>query len=308
MTEQTQCAEPAAEPAAELAAGPADAARAVPATAGPVPAEPDTAGGGPEHTADTPPRDRRVLRALARWTAAVLVCGGLGAGTAYGISSMERSDVPGLATESDGRWSYPRLSLPALPAGSQRPFTDGNRHRIHHADLRKLLLPAPSGATPDKKLTGGWVSADQYVSEYVEDNRADLRQALEDYAVRHIAARGWTMPDGTTARVYLLRFNSEDMAEEFTGTEIGAGLSPDVLLRSAPGEVGIDEGWETETPADGRSAVSVYTEAKPVGPEHTRQAYVVAGDTVALIIHTRKGEALSVPFHQTLVLQNQLLG
>ncbi|MCX4511735.1 hypothetical protein OHA27_15725 [Streptomyces sp. NBC_01619] len=258
---------------------------------------------------DAPPRDRRrVLRALARWTAAVLVCGGLGTGTAYGIAAMERSDVPGLATESDGRWDYPRLSLPALPEGSPRPFTDGNQHEIHHADLRELLLPAPAGATEDKKLNGGWVSNAQYVSEYAKDHRPDLEQALTDYAVRHIAARGWTMPDGTTSRVYLLRFDSAGTAEEFTGIELGVGLSPDVALATAPGDAELDEGWDVEGPAVGKSAISVYTEAKPIGPVQTRQAYIQAGDTVALIFQSRKGEALSVPFHQTVVLQNQLLG
>ncbi|MFC4607331.1 hypothetical protein ACFO9E_05825 [Streptomyces maoxianensis] len=197
--------------------------------------------------------------------------------------------------------------MPAPPKGSPRPFTVGNRHEIHHTDLRKLLLPAPAGATADKKLTGGWVSSAQYVSEYEESHRADLQQALDDYAVRHIAARGWTMPDGTTSRIYLLRFNSADMAAKFKDLEIGAGLSPDLTLQTAPGEVGIDEEWESETPADGQSAVSLYTEAKPFGPEQTRQAYISAGDTLALIVQSRKGDTLAVPFHQTVVLQNQLL-
>ncbi|MET7622694.1 hypothetical protein [Streptomyces sp. NPDC005408] len=262
----------------------------------------------PQPAARKPPRNHRVLRTAARWTAAVIVCSGLGAGTAFGITSMERSDVPGLATESDGRWDYPRLSLPALPKGSQRPFTFGNRHEIHHADLRRLVLPAPEGATVDKELTGDWVSSAQYVSEYGDVHRADIQQALDDYAVRQIVARGWTMPDGTASRVYLLRFNSADMAEKFKDIEIGAGLSPHATLKTAPGEVGIDEEWETETPADGQSSVSLYTEAKPFGPEHTRQAYIQAGDTLALIIHARNGEAApTVPFHQTVVLQTQLL-
>ncbi|MFF0066521.1 hypothetical protein ACFYRC_34310 [Streptomyces sp. NPDC005279] len=253
------------------------------------------------------PRNRRVLRAIGRWTAAALVCGGLGAATASGITSMDRSDVPGLATESDGRWDYPRLSLPTLPEGSPRPFTVGNPHEIHHADLRKLLLSAPVGATDDKNLTGGWVSSAQYVSEYEESHRADLQQALDDYAVRHIAARGWTMPDGTTSRIYLLRFNSGDMATKFMDVEIGAGLSPDLTLKTTPGEVGIDEEWESATPADGQSALALYTEAKPFGPEQTRQAYIAAGDTLALIVQSRKGGTRAVPFHQTVVLQNQLL-
>ncbi|SDN50282.1 hypothetical protein [Streptomyces wuyuanensis] len=302
--------QPSADGAADSppAAPSADVERAVAAVPPPpeAPASGAVAAGAPVAAGRS--GKRRALRAVARWTAAVLVCGGLGAGTAYGITSMERTDVPGLATESDGRWDYPRLALPALPEGSPRPFTSGNRHEIHHADLRDLLLPAPVGATVDKELNGGWVSTDRYVSEYVEDRRAGLRQALDDSAVRHIAARGWTMPDGTTSRVYLLRFNSADMADDYMDRKIGGGLSPDTALASAPDEVGVDEKWESGSAADGRSAVSVYTESKPIGPEHTRQAYVVAGDTVALIVHTRKGEALSVPFHQTVVLQNQLLG
>ncbi|MFI1400116.1 hypothetical protein [Streptomyces sp. NPDC020681] len=293
MTEQTEQAEQAAVP---------DEAAAVRPEPEP---EPDPE---PDAAPPVPPRDRRVLRAVARWTAAVLVCGGLGTGTAFGIASMERTDVPGLATESDGRWDYPSLTLPALPAGSPRPYTIGNEYEIHHADLRKLLLPAPAGATPDKKLNGGWVTSAQYVSEYGKDHRSALQQALADFAVRHIAARGWVMPDGTTCRVYLLQFNSADMAGQFKSAEIGTGLSPDALLMSAPGESAIDEGWESETPADGQSALSLYTEVKPFGPEHTRHAYIAAGDTMALIVQSKKGTAAAVPFHQTVVLQNQLLG
>lgn len=93
---------------------------------------------------------RRVLRAVARWTAAALAFGVLGTGTAFGIASMERTDVPGLATEGDGRWDYPELTLPALPAGSPRPFSPGNPAEIHHADLRELLLPAPRERSPTR--------------------------------------------------------------------------------------------------------------------------------------------------------------
>jgi hypothetical protein len=236
----------------------------------------------------------------------VLVFGGLGTGTAYGIASMDRADVPGLATESDGRWDYPRLTLPALPAGSLRPFTDGNRHHIHHADLRELLLPAPAGAVAEDGLAGGWVSEDRYLSEYAEDHRPGLEQALADYAVRHIAARGWTMPDGTTTRIYLLRFLSSDMAEEFAQSEIGTGLTPDAALTSAP-ETRLDESWEWDdlvAPA----TLDVYDETRPYGAEHTRQAYVLAGDVLGMVVQSRKGTAPAVPFRQTLVLQGQLLG
>lgn len=147
MTEQTETkpeaeakipseAEPQdAMPAPETPADPeppvvADASPVLPAPPVPV-AEPEVQQGeqaqqGPLTLAGPPAPpvrkpSRRVLWAVARWTAAVLVCGGLGTGTAFGIASMERHEVPGLATESDGRWEYPKLSLPALPADAPRP-------------------------------------------------------------------------------------------------------------------------------------------------------------------------------------------
>ncbi|MFF3402930.1 hypothetical protein ACFYW6_31020 [Streptomyces sp. NPDC002659] len=64
------------------------------------------------------------------------------------------------------------------------------------------------------------------------------------------------MPDGTTPRIYLLRFNSADMAAKFMDVEIGAGLSPELTLKTAPGKVEIDEEWESATSADGQSALA----------------------------------------------------
>ncbi|WTE52608.1 hypothetical protein OG987_18885 [Streptomyces sp. NBC_01620] len=253
-----------------------------------------------------PRSSRRVLRAVARWTAAVLVLGGLGTGTALGITSMERTDVPGLATEGDGRWDYPELSLPALPAGSPRPFNEANVAEIHHADLRKLLIPAPAGATADKKLTGGWVSTAQFVGEFRKDKRGELTQLLDDSALRHIAARGWTMPDGTRSRVYLLQFNSTAYAQ---------GLRDDTYVSSTPGipldwptDLQLDESWN----AGGKvpeTVVYAFGETK-TGKGRIHEAYIQAGDTLALVIHSQQGKKIAeqVPFRQTLILQNQLLG
>ncbi|MFB6780290.1 hypothetical protein ACFCX0_23310 [Streptomyces sp. NPDC056352] len=315
MTEQT--ATPAAateEPAApeqELpptGAEPVAAAEPVPATE-PVPAsEPPVA---PEQAfpvaqpVPAPKPSRRVLRAVARWTAAVLVLGGLGTGTALGITSMERTDVPGLATEGDGRWDYPELSLPALPAGSPRPFNEANVAEVHHADLRKLLIPAPAGATADKKLTGGWVSTAQFVSEFRRDKRGELTQLLDDSALRHIAARGWTMPDGTRSRVYLLQFNSTAYAQ---------GLRDDTYVSSTPGipldwptDLQMDESWNGGKVPE--TVVYAFGETK-TGKGRIHEAYILAGDTLALVIHSQQGEKIAeqIPFHQALILQTQLLG
>ncbi|MFF8607983.1 hypothetical protein ACF06X_18800 [Streptomyces sp. NPDC015346] len=259
----------------------------------------------PVTSAPGPKRSRRVLWAVARWTVAVAVCGGAGVGTAAGITSMERTDVPGLATEHDGRWAYPKLSLPALPQGSPRPFSRGNDGEIHHADLRALLLPAPAGATVDPKLNGGWVSLDRFLSLYRQDDRPALKEALADSALRHVAARGWTTPDGTTTRIHLLRFNSVAFAEAFKDDGLKAGSVDGALLN------GVD-GVDMESSLAGAvdvpyTALYAFVE-KPAGAEQSRWAYIQAGDTVAVVTQSRKGEALLVPFQQTVTLQNQLLG
>ncbi|MGW7198429.1 hypothetical protein [Streptomyces chryseus] len=259
----------------------------------------------PEPSGATAP-PRRVLRAVARWTAALLVCGGLGAGTAFGIVSMDRADVPGLATRGDGRWDYPDLSLPALPAGSPRPFTDGNRGEIHHADLRALLLPLPSGAEQDKVLDGGWITPERFTEVYEKEKRAEVALALDDYAVRHVAARGWTMPDGTTARVYLLRFNSAGIADRFKVHVIGVGLDSGLPSAGSP-SLELDPVWTSSGLVE-RTTAYLYAETKPYDGEQTRLGYVQAGDTIALLTHARKGGAPGVPFHQSVILQNQLLG
>ncbi|MFE2294271.1 hypothetical protein [Streptomyces sp. NPDC059452] len=256
--------------------------------------------------APVPKPPRRVLRAVGRWTAAVLALGVLGTGTAFGIASLERTDVPGLATEGDGRWEYPKLSLPALPAGSPRPFSTGNTAEIHHADLRDLLLPAPAGAVPDKKLTGGWISTETFAAAYRPQNRPSVAQLLKDAAPRHIAARGWTMPDGTVSRVYLLRFNSTAFATRllddlYVGSSVGTPLDRTDAME-------LDDTWGSANDIENLSSF-VFNEQAPFGAEHVRQAYTLAGDTVALIVHERPGkqEAERVPFQQTVILQNQLL-
>ncbi|MEU7013099.1 hypothetical protein [Streptomyces sp. NPDC046385] len=252
-----------------------------------------------------PAKPRRVLAAVARWTAAVVVCGGLGAGVVAGITAMERTDVPGLATESDGRWAYPALSLPALPEGSPRPFTVGNDAETHHADPRRLLLPAPAGATVDPKLDGAWVGVDQYLALYPKEQRAELRQAVDDSALRNIVARAWTMPDGTRSAVYLLRFKSVGFSEDFKDNAIDAGSAEAVPLDGARDVETDPLATEIEVPD---TTVYAVAEKKPYGPEQTRWAYIQAGDTLALVVQSHQGGAAHVPFQQTVTLQNQLLG
>ncbi|WLQ49868.1 hypothetical protein P8A21_21370 [Streptomyces poriferorum] len=145
------------------------------------------------------------------------------------------------------------------------------------------------------------------MSEYENDFRADITTTLRDGALRHIAARGWTMPDGTSSRVHLLQFNSTAFADAFRDDcSIGATAGHPL---AGVADTDLDESWSGGGKVADTSSY-VFTEAKPYGAAQARQAYLVAGDTVALIVQSRKGSGGTprVPFHQTVILQNQLLG
>jgi len=255
-------------------------------------------------------KDRRRLWTVLRWTAAVLVFAATGASTAYGVTRMERADLPGLSTRPDGRWEYPQIVHPPLPAGRPAPFAARNKALIHYADLRKLVLPAPKDAKADPALAGdhGWVKPEVFLAEYeTKDDRDTLQGVLVDRGVRHIAARGWTMPDGTRTRIYLLQFETGAIASKVQGDEFsgfGSG-EPTHALRGAPSNK-MDESLSTAA-TQGNSLLYAYAEQKPYGAEQVRHAYINSGDVIALVVQSRKGGALEIPFQQTVVLQKQLL-
>ncbi|MER6158299.1 hypothetical protein ABT147_22525 [Streptomyces sp. NPDC001868] len=271
-------------------------------------AEPPAPTPAPAPASVPPRRDRRALRAVLRWTAAVAVFASVGTATAYGIAGAERTDVPGLATESDGRWVFPRLVRPPLPSGSPAPFAEDNPAGAHHADLRALLLPAPEGAKENAALRGsdGWLPVKRYLAEFEPEDREELGQKLVDTGLRHIAARGWTTPDGTRTRVYLLRFNTANIVETELASHALAHVSPTYRVRGA-GEVVHDEDFPEAAAVSGISRTA-YAEAKPFGAEQVRQAYLSAGDVYAVILQSRGAGTPAVPFQQTVVLQSQLLG
>lgn len=269
-------------------------------TVGPAPAAPAPV--TPE--APAAPKDRRALRAALRWTAAVLVFAAAGAGTAYGISRAERTDVPGLSTKGDGRWAYPALAKPALPPGAPVPFAVDDPEGIHYAGLTQLLLPAPVGSAPDPGLKlekDSVVSVDTFLEEYDPSAREKMKQGFADNGLRQIAARGWTTPDGTRTRVYLLRFHASGFADTFTGcgTDLNGvkGMEPD-------GDWGKARGSQ---PAPDASGMTALQESVPFGDEQTRVGCVQSGDVQALILQNRKGGAGAVPLHQAVILQRQLL-
>ncbi|MFF2653784.1 hypothetical protein [Streptomyces sp. NPDC058045] len=239
---------------------------------------------------------RRVLAAV--------VCGVLGAGAAWTIAAQARTEVPDRG--AGGGWTYPRLARPVLPAGAPGPFAGDNPGRVHHADLRDLLLPAPEGATQDREPDGGWTGRDRFAREYAAEDRGAVRDGLRDLPVRQLAARAWTMPDGTRGRVYLLRFDSAARATRFVDDVLYLGTTTGRQLAGAPEGV-FDPTWDA-TGSPEETGRYVFTEPSPYGAAQVRQAYVAAGDTLALVVQERRGGAAAVPFHQAVRLQSGLLG
>ncbi|MBO1337501.1 hypothetical protein J3486_40570 [Streptomyces sp. VRA16 Mangrove soil] len=252
------------------------------------------------------PKDRRALRSFLRWTAAVVVFAAVGAGVAYGVTEQKRGDLPGLATKADGRWEYPRIVRPPLPEGAPDAFAKDNLREEHFADLRALVLPAPKGAVADKELAGkdGWLSTDTYLKAYPKEPRRDLAEALKDGGLRNAAARGWTMPDGTRTSIYLLHFTTGAFTREYWD-ELNSNLALPAGVEKMDEQYSLFKG---ASEAVDFTTVHSYAEQKPYGKERVRYAYVMAGDVLALVVQQDDGHGSTVPFRQTVALQNQLLG
>jgi hypothetical protein len=290
--------EPAPVEPAPVEPAPVEPAPVEPAPAEPAPVEPVVV--------PAPPKDRRKLFATLRWTAAVLVFAAVGTGVAYGITQPERTEIPGLSTKDDGRWVYPALARPALAPGAAQPFADDNQDGIHYASLGQLLLPAPAGSAPDTALKterDQMVSVDTFLEEYEGTARAKMKEGFTHDGLRQITARGWIMPDGTRTRIYLLRFHSSGFADAFTGCGTDMNLNGVNRIES-------DAAWSKAKIAQSSPAlkdVSLHVEAAPVGDEQVKAGCIQSGDVQAVILQTRKGEVATVPFHQTVILQEQLL-
>ncbi|MGW2982707.1 hypothetical protein [Streptomyces goshikiensis] len=272
----------------------------------PAPAPPAPAPEAPAPAAPAP-KDRRRLFAALRWTAAVVVFAAAGAACAYGIVRSDRTDVPGLSTRSDGRWDYPALVRPTPPPGAAVPFAADNADGIHYAGLTQLLLPAPRGAAPDAKLKlekDSVVAVDTFLEEYEPTAREKMKQAFTDEGLRQIVGRGWTTPDGTRTRVYLLRFHSSGFVNAFTGCGRDMNLS-------GVNRIDADPDWskaKLAQSAPDSNERQLFEEVPPVGDEQVKAGCIQSGDVQAVILQSRKDAVAAVPFHQTVILQNQLLG
>ncbi|MFJ3220582.1 hypothetical protein ACIPLC_32245 [Kitasatospora sp. NPDC086801] len=286
-----------------------------------------------EHEARLARRSAR-RRAAARWATATLVFALAGTGAALAVTAPERTDLPGLATPGDGRYTFPPLTLPPLPSGSSTPDRTG-RNALHAADLRYLLLPAPKEAggaltpalhptptptptatpaasptaspsasaspstAPSGQAPAEWVTCDAILAE--QQDPAELRELLLRDACRAATVREWTASDGTRTQIRLLRFGAS-----YESWEVFSALRSNARPKALPGAKSTPHGvWDTVEGIHLDAQEAAATGAK--GAPTARLAYLAASDVVAVITMTNPDGVPAAPFRQVVTLQSDLL-
>ncbi|MFG2329757.1 hypothetical protein ACGFMM_09025 [Streptomyces sp. NPDC048604] len=145
---------------------------------------------------------KRGRTALIVAVAAVLgVAGGTAVG--YGIQAQrEPTPLPALS-QQDLRHPAP------LPKGHRaKPLSAAEDRKVRtDGDLRKLLLPRPSGAKSAGFGFGdGWMSVTEYVSEFDHPSVAFSYQM--DNELRRVAAVSWRTGKYRTTEIRLVQFRS----------------------------------------------------------------------------------------------------
>lgn len=244
-------------------------------------------------------RRSRVRRNILRWTGAIVLVLAVGGGVAYAVSLPQRTDIPGLRTASDGRYDFPTLTLPTLPAGQPAPSASANSTAQQHlADIRQLLLPHPIGATLPAKSSGWFADAYKLFSD------SGTKSMFARYGLRHTATTTWTTGDGATTTIYLLQFPDGPAADNASSK---LSLQKAATSNSFSGALkGVPDGAiaTTVTPASAASGdYSVVTSSGKI----TRYGAFVSGDVFALVIQSGPQSLPAAPFLQTLDLQAELL-
>ncbi|MCX5211589.1 hypothetical protein OG689_20235 [Kitasatospora sp. NBC_00240] len=276
-------------------------------------------------------RIRRRRRTLLRRGAAAFVLVIAGTASAYAVTVPDRTDIPGLATPKDGRYTFPVLVLPPLPSGKPAPGAPGAELR-HEADLRRLVLPAPDEATDPAAATGSaspaaspsataaasgtsaaspaavpvgpaparWAACEDLAAELAQPE--SLKSDLMTNACRAGVVREWTATDGTKTRIRLLRFGSREEA---------SNVSNSLWLTS---ELKGEGKLELEKDAKGLpTTVGVGAQLRHNGdpdkdkPDTVRAGYLLSGDVVGMIVMSNPAGVPEQAFHQVVLLQSDLL-
>jgi hypothetical protein len=268
----------------------------------------------------TEPRGPRTwVRTTLRWGTAAVLCCAVGAGSALAVTHPARTDIPGLATPKDARYTFPPLKLPELPVGAQGPnetqtggatvdsnevdTANGDPVVLHLADLRQLLLPAPVGATADPGLPGtrAWYPLTSLAAEYGDS--AAFTGRLEEQGIRHTAATGWTTPDGTHTEIDLMAFRSSATAS----------LAYTYVMSSLPtvaADAQIDDSpWSPDEFGRTLGSNQLQLSVQPAhGSDKAAQvAFFEEGDVIAAVVMTNPRAVPPVDLRQVVILQDELL-
>ncbi|MFJ1706719.1 hypothetical protein [Kitasatospora sp. NPDC088346] len=279
-------------------------------------------------------RPRRA--ALLRRGGAALILVLTGTAAAVAVTAPDRTSLPGLRTPGDGRYAFPPLSLPPLPAGKEAPGK-ADQHR-HFADLRQLLLPAPAGATPEQPVPGAapsttastapspspsptasttasptaggsasptagalpagiWADCSEFAARDTNPEKASA--ALLESACRAATQRVWTGPDGTRTEIWLLQFGSNTEANRFYERS---------ATRSEPKDAaGLHRSDLVFTGMPSVAAQARTVDERAGGRPVAQAADIAAGDVVARIVMTNPRGVPEQAFRQVAVLQADLL-
>ena len=261
--------------------------------------------GAPETEEERRIRVHRRRLAGLRWGAAVLVLALAGTGAAVAVTTPDRTDIPGLETRADGRYTFPALVLPPLPSGKPAPGADGGLLR-HQADLRGLVLPAPkeAAAAPATAADAAAAPADRVACDTLAADQRDpaaVKAVLAENACRAAVAREWTAKDGTRTQIRLLRFGSAEEASEVSQFLWTVGAPKLEGLQADPGK-GFDSvvGVAFLLRSNGGGA--------PGAPATARVGNLLAGDVVGVIEMTNPHDVPAPAFRQVVTLQSDLLG
>ena len=244
-----------------------------------------------------PKPKRRWPRLVLRYASALALAGAVGAGTAYAITLPRRTDVPFLATPSDGRYTFTFLTKPQPPAGEPAPSDDSNKGQVHYGDLRQYLLPTPSGAVRNED---GWESVADFESSL---SGSDVSNHLYDAGLRRVARRGWTAADGQHTVIELLQFPDHDAAYNVDNLLDTATLTKAANAENVVPEVTI-RGFEDET-----YNLAVHKLDQVTGlPGHIERRVVFqSGDVVAIVTTTAPTGTPDTPTEQVVMLQAEML-
>ena len=249
-------------------------------------------------------RRLRRRRNTLRWVGAVVVTLALGGGTAFALTLPQRTDMPGLGTAPDGRYDFPQLSLPTLPAGQPAPSASENSDAEQHlADIRKLLIPRPSGASAQnpKSAVDGWL-ADPSPLFIAQDSKSIFAQ----FGLRHTATEGWKAGDGATTTIYLLQFADGKAAATAQGQLSDDDTTVDLTLSLSAALTGVPQDTPSHEITPHTNVSGDYTPVT-AGGSLTRYGSFLSGDIIALIIQSGPTNLPFAPFQQVMTLQAQML-